>query len=180
MWAVLAVAADLFDVFSLGAFVDYGTSDPTLGYQRQDVVDFLRGERGAGADLIRGTDVEGVWKPETGLLYGLQDVYGDNPLVLNDFDTFWNELGGRDKAGYALLNVKYVLTSRGAPMPANFVKAFDGAGGITVWENQTALPWAWMVGTTRVDNDLENIRAELQRGEIDPKQVAVLSGDGAR
>jgi hypothetical protein len=40
--------------------------------------------------------------------------------------------------------VKYVLTRRGSPMPPNFVPAFQGGGSITVWENKTAAPRAWI------------------------------------
>lgn len=143
-WSLLALALIAFDLFSLGAYVDVGASDPTLGYQRADVVEFLKSNTGL-ARIDSRTDVEGLWRPDTGLLHGLQDVYGDNPLVLNDFNVYWENLGGRDSAAYQLLNVKYVLTRRGAPMPANFVKAFEGGGGITVWENKTAAPRAWLV-----------------------------------
>src|SRR5581483_4752411 len=90
-WSLLALALIFFDLFSLGAYVDVGTSDPTLGYQRADIIDFLRANTGL-ARIDSRTDVEGVWRPETGLLYGLQDVYGDNPLVLNDFDAYWEKL----------------------------------------------------------------------------------------
>jgi Bacterial membrane protein YfhO len=124
--------------------VDVGTSDPTLGYQRADIVEFLRANLGL-ARMDSRTDVEGVWRPDTGLLYGFQDIYGDNPLVLNDWNAYWENLGGRDSPSYALLNVKYVLTRRGAPMPANFEKAYEGSGDITVWENKAAAPRAWLV-----------------------------------
>src|SRR5581483_9335977 len=144
VWSWLALALIAFDLFSLGAYVDIGTSDPTLGYQRAEIVDFMKTHTGL-ARIDSRTDVEGVWRPDTGLLYGLQDVYGDNPLVLETFNAYWENLGGRDSAAYQLLNVKYVLTRRGAPMPANFVRAFDGSGGITVWENKTAAPRAWFV-----------------------------------
>lgn len=143
-WSLLALALIAFDLFSLGAYVDVGTSDPTLGYQRADIVEFLKSNTGL-ARIDSRTDVEGLWRPDTGLLHGLQDVYGDNPLVLNDFHAYWETLGGRDSAAYQLLNVKYVLTRRGAPMPANFVQAFEGGGGITVWENKNAAPRAWLV-----------------------------------
>lgn len=143
VWSLLALALIAFDLFSLGAYVDVGTSDPTLGYQRADVLAFLKTNTGL-ARIDSRTDVEGLWRPDTGLLHGLQDVYGDNPLVLNDFNTYWENLGGRDRAAYQLLNVKFVLTRRGTPMPANFVKVLDGGGGITVYENRTAAPRAWL------------------------------------
>jgi hypothetical protein len=143
LWSVLALGLIFVDLFSLGAYVDVGTSDPTLSYQRPDVVDFLRSNTGL-ARIDSRTDVEGLWRPDTGLLYRLQDVYGDNPLVLKNFSDFWEAAGSRDSSNYQLLNVKYVLTRRGTPMPPNFVNAFEGGGGITVWENKTAAPRAWV------------------------------------
>ncbi len=154
-WGGLAIALIAFDLFSLGANVDVGISDPTLGYQRADVVAFLKTNLGL-ARIDSRTDVEGLWRPDTGLLYGLQDVYGDNPLVLNSFNAYWDNLGGRDSAAYQALNVKYVLARRGTPLPENFVHAFDGGGGITVWENKTAAPRAWFVtNPPRAENGID-------------------------
>lgn len=151
-WAAAALGFIFFDLLSLGAYVDIGTSDPTLSYQRQDIVDFLRANTGL-ARIDSRTDVEGLWRPDTGLLYGLQDVYGDNPLVLSDFNSYWESLGGRDTDGYALLNVKYVLTRRGTPMPENFDQVLDGGGGITVYENKCELPRAWVIHNAKVAED---------------------------
>lgn len=151
-WSWLALALIFFDLFSLGAYIDVGSSDPTLGYQRADIVEFLKNNSGL-ARIDSRTDVEGLWRPDTGLLYGLQDVYGDNPLVLNDFNSYWENVGGRDSNAYQLLNVKYVLTRRGTPMPSNFTSAFEGGGGITVWENQSAAPRAWFAADARVIED---------------------------
>lgn len=151
VWSLLALALIFFDLFSLGAYIDVGNSDPTLGYQRTDIVDFLKKNAGL-ARIDSRTDVEGLWRPDTGLLHRVQDVYGDNPLVLNDFNTYWENVGGRDSDAYQLLNVKYVLTRRGTPMPENFTNAFEGGGGITVWENQTAAPRAWITSDAQQSN----------------------------
>lgn len=178
-WGWLALALIFFDLFSLGAWVDIGTVDPTLAFQRADLIDFLRANTGL-ARIDSRTDVEGIWRPDTGLLYQLQDVNGDNPLVLSDFNTFWESTGGRDSPAYQLLNVKYVLTTRGAPMPSNFSKAFEGGGGITVWQNTRARPRAWFVGDTRKVADAAQARALLQDKTLDLARTALVSGAGAR
>lgn len=178
-WAALALALVILDLFSLGAYVDVGTSDPTLGYQRADVVDFLKSQTGL-ARIDSRTDVEGLWRPDTGLLYRLQDVYGDNPLVLADFSQYWEGLGGRDSNAYNLLNVKYVLALRDTPMPPNFAPAFEGGGGIKVWENRTLVPRAWLVHSTRVVDSPQDAEREVNNPAFDPRTTALLSGDGAR
>lgn len=178
-WSVLALALIVFDLFSLGAYVDVGTSDPTLGYQRTDIIAFLRANIGQ-ARMDSRTDVEGTWRPDTGLLYRIQDMYGDNPLVLRDFDQYWELTGGRDSKAYQLLNVKYVLTLRGTPMPANFRQVFEGGGSIAVWENRTALPRAGVVHSARVGDSLPEIVQEINSGSFDPRAGVILSGSGAR
>ncbi|HZQ05333.1 MAG TPA: YfhO family protein, partial [Anaerolineae bacterium] len=184
-WSLLALALIFFDLFSLGAYVDVGTSDPTLGYQRADIIDFLRANTGL-ARIDSRTDVEGVWRPETGLLYGLQDVYGDNPLVLNDFDAYWEKLGGRSSYLYRMLNVNYVLVRRGTPLPSNFTKVFDGSGSISVYQNSCTAPRAWITYNTRINNDLNSVLDSLQGdcqsiGSSIPSEIAVIvSGNGAQ
>lgn len=183
-WSAAALALIFFDLFSLGAYVDIGTSDPTLGYQRQDVVDFLRANTGL-ARIDSRTDVEGLWRPDTGLLYGLQDVYGDNPLVFNDFNGYWESLGGRDAGGYALLNVKYVLARRGTPMPENFTKVMEGGGGISIYENQCAHARAWVNSNSVLAEDWTQAREQLKQScisriPIPVAPVVYLMGDGAR
>lgn len=167
VWSLLALALIFFDLFSLGAYVDVGHSDPTLGYQRADIVGFLKNNAGL-ARIDSRTDVEGLWRPDTGLLYRLQDVYGDNPLVLETFNAYWENVGGRDSLAYQLLNVKYVLARRGTPMPANFVNVFEGGGGITVWENQTFAPRVWLVTDAIVQTDeITFTRAPTANQEIE-------------
>ncbi|HZQ09381.1 MAG TPA: YfhO family protein, partial [Anaerolineae bacterium] len=185
LWSFLALALIFFDLFSLGAYVDVGTSDPTLGYQRADIVDFLRANNGL-ARIDSRTDVEGVWRPDTGLLYGLQDVYGDNPLVLNDFATYWERLGGRSSYLYRMLNVNHILVRRGTPLPSNFTKVFDGSGSISIFQNNCNDPRAWVVYNARVNNDLNTILDSLQGDcqTIDssvPDEIIILvSGNGAQ
>ena len=66
LWSLLALALIFLDLFSLGAYVDVGNSDPTLGYQRADIINFLKTTTGL-ARIDSRTDVEGIWRPDTGL-----------------------------------------------------------------------------------------------------------------
>jgi hypothetical protein len=173
-----------FDLFSLGAYVDIGTGDPTLGYRRHDVISFLRANIGL-ARLDSRTDVEGLWRPDTGLLHGLQDVYGDNPLVLRAFDEYWEATGGRDTAGYALLNVRYALVRAGTPLPDNWRLALNAPGGINVYENRCAVPRAWLAHNSTVSTDrsadVQKLQARCVPGApLELMTHPVLAGDGAR
>ncbi len=185
LWSLLALALIFFDLFSLGAYVDVGTSDPTLSYQRDDIVSFLKANIGL-ARIDSRTDVEGTWHPDAGLLYSLQDIYGDNPLVLNGFNTFWESMGGRDSFAYSLLNVKYVLVQKGTPLPQGFTKVLDGSGSISVYENSFADDRAWITYNSQVlDNDTQFLFALSTSRNVPTPWVASevmigLSGDNAK
>jgi Bacterial membrane protein YfhO len=174
LWSALALALIVFDLFSLGAYVDIGLGDPTAEYNRQDVIDFLQSQGGVyRIDSI--TDVAGTWMPDTAALYGLYDVNGDNPLVLSSFKTYWESLGGREGRAYDLLNVKYVIARRNTPLPSKFKRAFDGAANISVYENLNALPRAWLSYTG--DKTGENLTVNPP-GEGSPPAEAQIVGYG--
>jgi membrane protein YfhO len=143
VWSALALALILFDLFSLGAYIDIGLGDPTAAYRREDVINFLH-TAGGIFRIDSRTDVQGSWMPDTAALSGLYDVNGDNPLVLSEWNSYWEALGGRDTPAYSWLNVRYVIAKQNTPLPANFKRALDGAGGISIYENTTALPHAWV------------------------------------
>ncbi|MGB8648749.1 MAG: YfhO family protein, partial [Anaerolineae bacterium] len=174
LWSVLALALIFFDLFSLGANIDIGLSDPTANYNRQDVVDYLLADGDYYRVDSRGTGVEGAWLPDTAILSGLSDVNGDNPLVLADFERYWQAVGGRDSFMYQRLNVRYVLARRSTAMPSNFKRVFDGASGVSVWENQTWLPRARVVYSSIVMSDPKQTLATLQDPRYDPRQVVLL------
>lgn len=184
VWSGLALALIFFDLFSLGAYVDVGTSDPTLAYQRYDIIDFLRANAGL-ARIDSRTDVESLWRPDTGLLYRLQDLNGENPLLLSDYDAYWQALAGRGTEGYAMLNVKYLLARRGTPVPDNFVQVLQGGGGITVYENQCDSPRAWLNYNSLVVTDWSLMFKLAQRDcsmhiPISQVPVTFLMGEGAK
>ncbi|HEY6041464.1 MAG TPA: YfhO family protein, partial [Anaerolineae bacterium] len=175
-WAALALL--FFDLFSLGAYVDLGLSDPTAPFQHDDVAQFLRTDRSVFRIDSR-TDVRDVWASDTALRYGLQDTTGDNPLVLGRFNTFWEALGSRSSSLYDLLNVKYVIAHRSTPLDAKFVPAFDGSGDIRVYENKTALPRAFIVSASSRAATPEEALALIHAPAFDPTKSVVLEGGPA-
>ena len=151
VWSALALVLIGFDLFSLGAYVDIGLGDPTAAYRRQDVIAFLKSAGGIFRIDSR-TDVEGTWMADTAALSGLYDVNGDNPLVLSDFNNYWESLGSREARGYDFLNIQYVIARRSTPLPAKFKRVFDGQAGISVYENTDALPHAWISHSSQVQS----------------------------
>lgn len=177
----LAVALIFLDLASNGAYMDLGGEDPSARFTAHPaLVAFLQSD----PDLYRidtRTDAEQWWQPDAALLHRLQDVGGvANPLALEDFQRYWEGLRGRSSRLYDLLNVKYVVAPRGAPMDAaKFQVAFEGDPDLVVYRNMGFLPRAFLVNQATSADDGEAAWDLIHRPDFDPvRQVVVEGGPG--
>jgi len=174
-WAVAALALICFDLFSLGAYVDVSTDDPTQVYNHLDAVAFLKSDASFYRIDPRDTGVDNTWSPDTSILYQLFDINGDNPLVLADFNRYWQTLDSRSSRAYDLLNVKYLIARKTAPIDrAKFRLAFDGDPGFNIYENTRVLPRAFIVNTQIVVSDHAAALDAIRAPEFDPAKSVVL------
>jgi len=174
-WAALALALIFFDLLSLGAYVDLSTDDPARVFEHPDAVAFLKSDGDFYRLDARETGVDGTWPPDTSIVHDLFDVNGDNPLVLADFDRYWQSLGSRSARLYDLLNVKYLIGRKNVPLDfAKFKLAYDGDPAFNVFENTRALPRAFVVSTARVVPDQNAALAAIHEPAFDPAQMVVL------
>lgn len=177
-YAMALVALLFFDLSATGAYTDISPSDPTRGFQHPELVAFLRND----PEIMRIdtlTDIPDLWQPDTAALVGLQDVGGiANPLMLDSWRTLWGGVGGRQSALYDMLNVKYVIVKDGTPLPeGKFERAFDAPGELTIYQNRTPLPRAWLVHEVQVVDGVAQAQAALQATTFDPRQQAILDAD---
>jgi hypothetical protein len=140
----LLVVLLFFELSATGAYTDISPQDPTTGYDHPEIIAFLR----ADPDRFRidtRTDIAGLWQPNTAALAGLEDVGGiANPLMLADWDAFWESTGGRDTTRYNLLSVKYLIARDGTPLSGNFTLALDAAGDLALFRNEAWQPRAFL------------------------------------
>lgn len=176
----LAIALIFLDVASNGAYIDLGTEDPSARFHAHPaLVAFLKED----PDLFRidtRTDIERWWQPDAALLHRLQDVGGvANPLTLAAYQRYWEGLGGRSSRLYDLLNVKYVVVPRGAPMDtAKFQVAFDGDPDLVVYRNTQALPRAFLVNRA-IPAEGEAAWSLIHGPGFDPARQIVVEGGPA-
>ncbi len=180
-WAALALALIFFDLLSLGAYVDTSTDDPSRVFDHPDAVAFLKTESPFGSDGnfyrvdAREIGVDRTWPPDTSIVHSLFDVNGDNPLVLADFDRYWQALGSRSSRLYDLLNVKYLIGGKNVPLDrAKFELAYDGDPAFNIFENPRGLPRAFVVNDARVAPDHTAAFAAIHASDFDPAQTVVL------
>lgn len=176
----LAVALVVLDLFTLGAGVDVGSTDPTANFHHPAALDFLKSDPNFHRVEVSESAWH-LWQPDTALLHGLYDAWGlYNPLVLSDYRRFWEEKGGRDSALYSFLGVKYVVSPKGeSPGGEQFVAVFTQDPQVDIYLNRGALPCALLVGRAMVAADHETAWAALHRPGFDPANEVVVEGGEA-
>ncbi|MFQ6058155.1 MAG: YfhO family protein [Anaerolineae bacterium] len=174
---LLAVALIAFDLFSLGAYVDLGTDDPTANFHHPAAIAFLKGDPAPYRVEVR-PESWGAWSPDASLLHGLYDVGGIyNPLLLADYQRYWESLTDRSTPLYDFLNAKYVIGPKDFALPWDkFTPVFDGDPQVNIYLNQRALPRALVVYRSQVVLDHEAAWAAIHRPDFDPATTVVLEG----
>jgi hypothetical protein len=173
----LAVSLIFIDVASLGAYQDLGEQNPAAAFEQGPIAAFLTSQPGPFRIDSR-TQIEALWQPDTAMLYGLEDVNGvANPLVLADFERYWQSLGSRSARLYDLLNVRYVLGKKDVVLDWDkFALAFDGDPDLNVYENRNALPRAFIVPTAQFQPTADLALQAITQPGFDPSQTVVIEG----
>lgn len=171
----LAAGLIFLDVASLAAYQDIGGVDPSQGFEQGPIAGFLTAQP-VPFRIDSRTQIESLWQPDTALLYGLEDVTGvANPLVLADFERYWNSLGSRSTRLYDLLNTRYVIAKKDVELDWNkFSLAFDGDPDLNVYENRNALPRAFVVPNVVFQPSHEAALQAITAADFDPTVTAVI------
>jgi hypothetical protein len=169
-WLLVGLLAA--DLIVLGSTLEIEPNDPTLGFQHQDVVDFLRQD----TNLYRIEATVGAWQPDAALVHGLYDVGGIfNPLGLAPYHAYLAVVKGEQGAPlYNLLGAKYVLAPKGKPPgDERLVPVYADNPHIDVYLNTQALPMAFLVHEAKA---VESHTAawEALFVDFDPTQTVIL------
>ncbi len=180
-WTVAMVVFVFADLASLGAYLDMGESDPTANFNHPQAVGFLRNDH----DPFRIETPEDSWfqwQPNLGLVAHLDDAAGIyNPLLLQRYARYWHAAIGRDNVLYDLLNTKYLVVKKDEKVGAKFTLAFDGDPSVNIWQNQNALPRAFMLYQSKFVKSADEAFDAITSSGFDPQQTIVLeTADGER
>jgi hypothetical protein len=165
------------DLIGLGSTLEIEPNDPTLGFQHQDVVNFLHQD----PNLYRIEATVGAWQPDAALVHGLYDTGGIfNPLGLAPYHAYLGVAKGERGAPlYNLLAAKYVLAPKGAaPGDARLTPVYDADPQIDVYMNTNALPMALIVHEAIIVDDHTAAWMALFEG-FDPTQAVILEQNQA-
>lgn len=175
-WLLVGLLAA--DLVILGSTLEIEPNDPTLGFQRQDVVDFLKQD----TNLYRIEAVTGAWQPDAALVHGLYDIDGIfNPLGLAPYHAYLAiAKGERGAPLYNLLGAKYVLAPKGqAPGDERLVPIYTENQKIDVYLNTEALPMALLVYEAHVVNSHTEAWNALF-ADFDPTKTVILEESQTR
>jgi len=172
-----AAALVLIDLASTGAYLDLGRKSPTAGYDHPEIIAFLKQDPSLYRIDSR-TDIWDLWQPDTPLLHDIFDVWGVvNPLVLADYDRYWENMGSRSSPLYDFLNAKYVIAAKDVVLDWNkFALAFDGDEKLNVYVNRSVLPRSFVVNRARTVPDQKAAFSAIHETGFDPAAQVVVEG----
>lgn len=164
------------DLFVAGAAFNPTPDDPTYRTQYPPALEFLGGQPGLfRIDTVTGID--DVWKPDSAALHGFDSIWGVfNPFTIDDYYWYWKtHVPGRSSDLYDMLNVRYVLAPPEVDLDQDkFVRVFDQDSSVHVFENQRAMPRAWLVGEEIVVDSREGALSAIRAEGFDPRRQVVL------
>ena len=181
--AVVAVGLTFVDLWAFGARFN-ASAEPVNVYPATPAIRFLQEQPG----VFRIFGVNEVLTPSVGMVYGLSDVRGIDPLVPGRWFGLLRAEGVMFNSNLVnpftyprytsraldLANVTFVLADAPLAEHARFELVYSGE--ILVYRNRTAMPRAWLVGTVRrADNADAALRIILDPA-FDPHQEAVVEG----
>lgn len=176
-WAVLALVLIFFDLFSLGAYSDTSADDPTRVYDHPEAIAFMKGDASFYRIDPRGTGVDNTYPADASLVHRLFDISGDNPLVLADYERFWQSLGSRSSSVYDLLNAKYLIGRKNVPLDDKFRLAFDGDPAFDIFENTHVLLRAQILYESQTVSDGSAALTAVSSPDFNPARMVVLEKD---
>ena len=176
LWLAPITILLAIDLLVAGAGFNPSPDDPTYRTQYPPALEFLRGQPGLfRIDTVTGID--DVWKPDSAALHGLDSIWGVfNPFTIDDYYWYWKtHIPNRSSHLYDMLNVRYLLAPPDVDLDRDkFVRVFDQDSSVHVFENNRAMPRAWLVGEEIVVDSRDGVLAAIKTEGFDPRRQVVL------
>ncbi len=172
--AIFLIGLLSLELILLGSGVEIDRNDPTLGYQHQAVVDFLKSD----GSMFRVENASNAWQPDAALLLRVQDMGGIfNPLGLASYETYRGGMGNRGSPLYNFLGAKYVLANKDQPPgDASFVSVLNGDPQLDVYLNTNALPRALLIERAQAVSSGEEAWQAIHAAEFKPGGEVIVEG----
>lgn len=166
------------------AFAVWAPFNPTLApehvFPTPGAIQFLRQDQ----DVYRVVGTDLILYPNSGMVFGLADVRGYEPVVLQRYNNLVDRIEGRyryhfhllfvsvDSPLLDLLNVKYALTDR--ELSGKWELVYQDAGSVRVYRNRQVQPRAFVVYRALVVSGAERSLESVTQDGFDFRGTAVL------
>ena len=163
IWTCAALGLTMFDVFLVGI-----RFNPTIALQdifpTPGAIQFLQQDH----DVYRISGTGAILYPNSGMVFGLSDIRGYDPMASRRYIGLVDRLQGHyryhfhslfvqtNSPLFDLLNVKYVLTDQ--ELDGKWELVYKDAGSVKVYRNRDVLPRAFVVHRVEiVDDDAQSL-----------------------
>jgi hypothetical protein len=174
--ALLAVGLVLLDLWGFGRSLLQPVPFVESAYWRI-VADMSQAEEGDGRVLPWGLS---VFEQNKGMAFGLENVFGYDPLELERYSHFITSVSDPQAQAYDLLNARYLVTTQemdfGSQDPTATPQLLGGEAGVWVYERPSTLPPAWLVHQVELSAS-EAVLAHLNDPAFDPQLAVLLEQD---
>lgn len=183
--AVFVIAITVADLWLFGR--DYNpTLAPEQLYPTPPLVERLQERAALDAQPFRVVGRDLALAPNVGMVFGLEDVRGYDPISLRRYMALMNGMAGTVRVGHHLLfreldapvldflNVRYAFSNE--PLSSKWEPLHDD-NGVTLYANTNVLPRAFMVYTSRHATTPAESLAMTLAPDFDFRTGVVLEGD---
>lgn len=123
----------------------------------------------------------GDFEQNGGMEFGLRNVFGYDPLILQRYEEFITSWPNPRARTYDLLNARYLVTTAPQEFPPgnenqdqlDAPRLLLEQSGVYVYERPAALPRAWVVPQVEVLDDA-SILARIHEPDFDPRTTALV------
>ena len=150
-------------------------------FPKIDAIDYLKRDN----SLFRISGINGVLPPNTGQIYGVYDVRGQDFTTVRRYEelmtgkagNFWfNSAYSNITSRLFLCNTKYILTHKKQVLPSNnFIKIYDNE--ISIYRIKKFINRAVLVYEYEVIPNKASVLAKITSKEFDPEKLLILEQD---
>ncbi len=179
VWGYAALGLTLLDAFLVNMPFN-PTISPQHIFPTPDAIRFLQHDH----DIYRVSSTDLILNPNSGMVFGISDIRGYDPVVPRRYMDLVDRLAGHyrlhfhslfvqtDSPLFDLLNVKYVLTDQ--MLDGKWELVYMDAGSVKVYRNRDVLPRAFVVYRAEIVDSAAQSLDRVTDGAFDFRNRVVL------
>jgi len=181
-WAISAGILIFLELWRVDANFIKVVDPPSVYFAKDEIVQTLEKDR--GSDLYRVWPLQVHQQGSYLTLFGLQLTGGEHPNPLKRYNEYLGTSAAslfpdyhnllQTPAFLNILNVKYILMQQPVNHPSFILADSCYNGKVKVYQNQTVLPRAWLVGDYETIKQDGRILDRMRQADFNPRSSVIL------